>query len=185
MLRSSEKYRRLESECLSREPVGIATYLLVHIRGEEMPVIAYHSLSVTEEISRTAIPYREHIVIEIQIFLVKSRYPVKIHLDRIAIECRQELLRDYILMKNNPEVFPVCPLRNLRRVGHNKIHITDERHPCLNTPEEIFQRTPVTETLLHHRNIGILLIILLPDRIVSINICNDCVHIASICSNPS
>ena len=74
-----------------------------------MPVIAYHGLTVTEEVRRAAIPNREHVIIEIQVLLVKSRNPVEIHLDRIAVECRQELLRDYILMKHNLEILPVSP----------------------------------------------------------------------------
>ena len=141
-----------------------------------MSVIAYDRLAVTEEVLRLAVPYRKHVVIEIQIFLIQTRNPVQMHLYRIAVECRQELCRYDVLVKNDLEIFTIGPLRDLRRVRNHKIYIPDERHPAFYAPEQIFESSPVAEPLLHHRNIRRLLIILLPHRIISVHICNHRIH---------
>ena len=141
-----------------------------------MSVIAYDRLAVTEEVLRLAVPYRKHVVIEIQIFLIQTRNPVQMHLYRITVECRQELCRYYILMQNYLQIVTICPFRNLRWVRHHKIYIPYERHPAFYAPEQVFERSPVAEPLLHHRDICRLLIILLPYRIVSVHICYHCIH---------
>ena len=79
-------------------------------------------------------------------------------------------------MQNDLEMFLICPLRHLRWMGYHKVYITYERHILLHSPEQILQCSPVTETFFHHWDIGIFLIILLPSRIIAINVCDYYIH---------
>ena len=157
-----------------------ATYLLVHIRGKQMSVHPDYSLAVTEEICLYAVSYRKHIIIKIQIFFSKSFYPMKMHLYRIAIECRQEFFGYDILMQYYLEIFRISPLRDLRRMRNNQKHIFYKGHPGLNTSQKILQGTPVPETFFHYRNICKSFIILLPHRVVSVYVGNYCIHLKSV-----
>jgi hypothetical protein len=66
-----------------------------------MSVIADHGSSISKKILRPALSYRKHIIIEIKIFLIEAGNPVQMHLNRITIESRKKLLRNYILMQDN------------------------------------------------------------------------------------
>ena len=138
---------------------------------------AQHPFPISEKICRFTLGNRKNIIIEIEIFLIQSFYTVKVHLYGIAIECRQKRLWNNILMEDYPDILSINPFRHLSRVRNNKKDISYKRHVALHTPQKIFQGSPVPESLIHDRGIGIMLIILLPFRIISINVCNDNIHI--------
>ena len=79
-------------------------------------------------------------------------------------------------MKDDLQVFLISPGRNLRGMRDHKVDISYKRHIHLDSPKQILQRPPVTETLLHHRDIRVRLIVLLPERIIAIYICNNYIH---------
>ena len=150
--------------------------MFVHARYYVMLAELQYALSITEEIFRFTRSQWIEVIIKIQIFLIQTFNHMKVHLDRITVECREIFLGDDILMKNDLQTILVYPFRNLRRMGHNQIYIPDERHVNLNSAQKIFQCSPIAETLLHYRNIGIFLVIRFPYRIVSVNICNYNIH---------
>ena len=130
----------------------------------------------TEEIFCLARPQRIQVIIEIKIFLVQSIYTMQMHFDRIAVKGRKIVLRDYITVKHNLEILCIRLLRHLRSMRYYKVYIPYERHVDFDSSQEIFQCTPIPETLLHYRNVRIFLIILFPYRIVSVYICNYYIH---------
>ena len=78
-----------------------------------MPVVTDHSLSTTKKILRDTFIHRIHIIVEVQIFLIQTRNPVKMHLYRIAVERRQELLGNNVLVKHYLEIGCIRPFRYL------------------------------------------------------------------------
>ena len=142
-----------------------------------MGIISDHRLSIPEEIFCLALPHRKHVIIEVKILLIKSFDTMQMHFNRIAIEGREIFVRNDILVENYLKILLIDPLRDLGRVRNHQIYISDEWHIHFDTSEKILEGSPVTETLLHDLHIGIFLIILLPHRIISIDICYDDIHI--------
>lgn len=176
MLRAYECPRRRHSESLACICIGVLADMLVHSGNKIMSAELQYTLAVAEEVGRLAGSQRVQVIIEVEVFLIKSINAVKMHLDGIAVECRKMVFWDYILVKNDFQVICISPLRYLRWMGNDKIYIPDERHVDFYSPQKILEGAPVTETFLHHRYIGMLLIIRLPYRIISIYICNDYIH---------
>lgn len=59
---------------------------------------------------------------------------------------------------------------------NNKKYVLNKRHPVLNSPEKIWKSSPVSKTLCKYRGVHILFIILLPNGILTVNICNYNIH---------
>jgi hypothetical protein len=78
--------------------VRVAAYLLEHIASEKVLADAYDTLAIYEELLSLAWAYWEDIIVELEVLLVKTFDAVKVHLYRVAIECRQTLLWDNILV---------------------------------------------------------------------------------------
>ena len=130
-----------------------------------------------KEILRYARHHREHVVIEVDIFLVKSADSVKVHLYGRAVEDRKVLRRDYVLVCHYIDLVRINPGRDLALRGNHQMHPADERHVYIYAPEQELQRPPVSETLrkeiVHSDGRGILS---LPLRIQPVNVCYHCIH---------
>ena len=87
--------------------------MLIHSGYDVMSAELQHTLSATEEIFRPAWGKRIQVIIEIQILLVKTIYPVQMHLYRIAVEGREEFRRYYVAVKHDIQIVPVRPFRHL------------------------------------------------------------------------
>ena len=79
-------------------------------------------------------------------------------------------------MQHDVYLLAIDPCGHLTVVRNHKVHLADEGHILSYTTKQIGQCPPITEALLQHRLIGVLLIILLPRRIKPIYICNDNIH---------
>jgi hypothetical protein len=137
---------------------------------------AQNAFTSPEEVLGHTWHNREKIIIEIKVFLIQPFNSMKVHFNRIAVEGRQKVNWDNILMKDYFQMFRICPLRDLRRMRYYQINISDEGHIDFNTPEQILQCSPIPKALLHDRHIGIFLIVLLPHRIVAINVSDYYIH---------
>jgi hypothetical protein len=84
--------------------------MLIHTAHEIMTAELYDPLAITEEISSLARSNGIEIIIEIKILLIKIFNPVKMHFDRIAIEGREILIWNNILVEYNLEIVTICPL---------------------------------------------------------------------------
>ena len=134
------------------------------------------ALAVTEEVALLALQHRKDIVIEIEILLIQPLDAMQVHLDRVAVERRQKLRRDNILVEYNVNLVTIYPLWHLALVRHHKVYLANERYILGNTSEEVTQSAPVTKTLLQHRLIGVLLVVALPHRVKAVYICDNYIH---------
>ena len=91
-------------------------------------------LTILVEVFRSAICNREKVIIEIDILFIKAFYQMQMHLDRIAVECRQKLRRYEFVMKYNLKIIEVYPLRNLGRMGYYQKNVADKWHMPFNSP---------------------------------------------------
>ena len=131
---------------------------------------------ISEEIGRLTLTHREHIVVEVEILLVEPLNAVEMHLDRIAVERRQKLRRDDILMENNVYLIAIYPLGHLAFVRNYEVYLANERHILGDTTEEVAQSAPITKTLLQHGLVGVLFVVALPHRVQAIYVCNNYIH---------
>ena len=140
----SHKTHRGFPACQPRgQSVGIPAYLLIHSGWQEVTCETYYRSALSEEVLRTAVPYRKHIIIEIKVLFVQSRNPVQEHFDCSTVECRKVFLRNYVLMEDDPEIGNIYPLRYLRRMRDDKIYVSYERHINFYASEDIFQCSPI------------------------------------------
>ena len=140
------------------------------------------ALAIDKEIGGLAPLQCEDVVVEIYVVLVEALNVVQVQLDGVAVERREELRRDDIAVQYHLHVVTIYPLRHLAFACNNEEHIVDEGHVYLYTTQQIAQGTPISKTLLENGNLGILLIILLPQRVKTINICYYDIHINNILS---
>jgi hypothetical protein len=123
------------------------------------------TLAINKEVCGLALLKWEDVVVEIYILLVEILNAVEVQLNGVAVECRKELLRDYILVQHHVNLAAVNPLWHLAIARYHEVHLADKGHVHRYATHKVAQRTPVTEALLENRDIGMLLIILLPKRI--------------------
>ena len=104
MLRADEEARATLTRCPASQAVGVAANLLIHIRSQQVVVKTNHNLPIAEKVCRLGVTNRKAVVVEIQKLLIESLNSVEVHLDSVAIEGRQELFGDNILMQNDGAV---------------------------------------------------------------------------------
>ena len=179
VLWAKEEERRSPSERLTRQAVRVETNALEHIEYKEVARHTEETVSRIEEVVRSTRLHRKYIIVEIEILLVEPLDAMQVHLDRVTVECREILRRDNILVEHDMHLVTIYPLGNLALVRNYKVYLADERHILGYTTKEISQCTPIAETLLQHRLIGVFLVVALPYRIESIYICYNYIHDAS------
>ena len=156
--------------------VGVATYLLKHIPRKEVVRHTEETFASFEELRSLARLHRKDIVVEVEKLLVEPLDAVQMHLDRVAVEGRQKLGRDNILVEYDMHLVAVYPLGHLTLVRHDKMYLADEGHILGYTTKEVAQSAPITKTLLQHRLVGVLLVVALPHRVQAVHICNNYIH---------
>ena len=89
-----------------------------------------------KEVVRRTRLHRKDIVVEVEILLIKPLDAMQMHLDRVAVECREILGRDNILVEDNMHLIAIYPLGHLTLVRHDKMHLADKRHIHRYTAED-------------------------------------------------
>ena len=77
----------------------------------------------------------------------------------------------------------IYPLGYLTLVRNDKMHLADKRHILSYASEEVAQSAPITKALLQDWLIGVLLVVALPNRIQSIYVCYNNIHVLTIYTN--
>ena len=85
----------------------------VLVQGKAATGIIHRRMPRHKEILRCARHHREHVVIEIDIFLVQSLYPVQVHLYGRAVEDRKMLPGDYLAVGHYSDLVCIYPGRDL------------------------------------------------------------------------
>jgi hypothetical protein len=93
--------------------VGIAAYLAKHTYRKKVSAHTQYALALTEEISWLARFKWEHVIVEIEVFLIKVFNIVKVHLNGVAIEGGQQMVGDDILVQYHVHLIAIQPLRYL------------------------------------------------------------------------
>ena len=105
---------------------------------------------------------------------------MQVHLDRVAVECRQILGRDNILVKHHIYPLTIYPFGHLALVRYDKMYLADKWHILGYSAKEIAQCAPITKAFLDYGFIGILLVVALPHRVQPVYVCNDYIHLSNI-----
>ena len=141
-----------------------------------MATHADYASAVTEKVSRTTLIDRENIVVEIEKLLVESFDAMEVHLDGVGVECRQQLDGDNVAVVYHVNLIAIDPLGHLSRPRHDKVDLAYPRHIDLDATKKILQRPPVAKTLLEDRRRGVALVVALPLRVESVDVCYDYIH---------
>lgn len=136
MLRTDKEWPWTQAQRTTSQAVGGPTLLLVHSHRQQMVRDANAAFPFIEEIGGMARLEGKHIVVEIEIFLGKSRNPVKEHLDGTAVEDGEQMRRDNGLVQRHLKVTPIHPRRDLTVRSDHKEHLLDEWHAFGNTPQQ-------------------------------------------------
>ena len=134
------------------------------------------SLSIPIEIFLKTISDREQIIIEIKIFLIKSLNTMKIHFKCVGIECRQILSWYEVLVQYHIHCLSVHPCRHLAFMRQDKKDLSDEGHMLFYPSEKKMKGSPVPKPFCQNGPASIFLIVGLPHRIKTVDICNDNIH---------
>ena len=135
-----------------------------------------NALTITIEILCPTFQHGIHVIIKIQELLIQVGYTMQKHLNGRAIKRGKKFLRNNIPMQYDIDLIPIYPLRHLTIPCHHQMHLTDEGHIHGYTTKQIRQCTPIAESFLQHRFIGVLLILSLPLRVEPIHICYNNIH---------
>ena len=175
MLRTQEYVTRLQTCRLPCQRIAVPRVFLVQVGCEEAAIHIYGSLSVAEKVFWPAFHYREDIVIEVYIFLVEPRYAVQEHLYRRAVEDGQQPRRNYIPVHDGYDLV-ADPGRQLRLPRDDEIYVSYVRHIFFDAAEKIAQGSPVAIAFIQQRNIQTAFVILAPQGVVAVHVCNDYIH---------
>ena len=120
----TDKDRTWRKTCrLTGYPIRLSDYLLEHIGIEKVLGKAPADLVPDKELVFASRGDRDTVVVDIQILIAHTLYPVKVHLDSIAVEGRQILLRDEVFVEDYLDlVFKSCG--NLGRKGYDKEYLS-------------------------------------------------------------